>query len=97
MSPFEQADYALGQWGKYWKKNYTGLGGGELCPIVYTLLYTISDRKGTPFIYLLLIKLVPFIYLIYFASQNVQSKKGKNILQNKSGKEALKLIETTGI
>ena len=56
MSPFEQADFALGQGGKYWKKNYTGLGGGgELCPIVYTLLYTISDRKGTPFIYLLLI------------------------------------------
>ena len=28
MSPFEQADFALGQGGKYWKKNYTGLGGG---------------------------------------------------------------------
>ena len=41
--------------------------------------------------------MVPFIYFIYFASQNVQSKKGKNILQNKSGKEALKLIETTGL
>ena len=55
MPPFEQADFA-------WKKNYTCLGGGggggggkELCPIVYTLLYTISDRKGTPFIHLLLI------------------------------------------
>ena len=41
--------------------------------------------------------MVPFIYFIYFASQNVQSKKGKNILQNKSGEETLKLIETTGL
>ena len=34
--------------------------------------------------------MVPFIYFIYFAKQNVHRKKGKNTLQNKiSDKEAL--------
>ena len=66
MSPFEQADFALRQGGKYWKKNYTGLGGGgELCPIVYTLLYTISDRKGTPFIHLLLINDTLYLFNLF--------------------------------
>ena len=66
MSPFEQADFAVGQGGKYWKKNYTGLGGGGgLCPIVYTLLYTISDRKGTPFIHLLLINGTLYLFNLF--------------------------------
>ena len=68
MSPFEQADFALGQGGKYWKKNYTGLGGGgggKLCPILYTLLYTISDRKGTPFIHLLLINGTFYLFYLF--------------------------------
>ena len=66
MSPLEQADFALGQGGKYWKKNLIQVwGGGELCPIVYTLLYTISDRKGTPFIHLLLINGTLYLFNLF--------------------------------
>ena len=38
---------------------------GRLCPKVHplTLLYTIFDRKGTPFIYPLLANCTPFTYL----------------------------------
>ena len=34
-----------------------------------TIEYTISDKKGTPFVYLLLTNATPFTYLVYtFAS-----------------------------
>ena len=47
------AEFALGA-GRGTEQNFIQ---GELCPIVQplTLLYTIFDRRGTPFIYLLLI------------------------------------------
>ena len=47
------AEFALGV-GRGTEQNFIQ---GELCPIVQplTLLYTIFDRRGTPFIYLLLI------------------------------------------
>ena len=67
MPPFEQADFALGQEGECWKKKLYmfGGGGGELCPIVYTLLHTISDRKGTPFIHLLLISGTLYLFYLF--------------------------------
>ena len=47
------AEFALGV-GRGTEQNFIQ---GELCPIVQplTLLFTIFDRRGTPFIYLLLI------------------------------------------
>ena len=72
---------------------YKGGGGGqELCPIVQllTLLYTILDRKGTPFVYLLLISGTLYLFhFIHFATQNVQRKEEKNTHQNRRGEEAL--------
>ena len=75
-----------GAWGKV----------GGFCPVVqpFTVLchFTILDRKGTPFEYLLLINgtlFILFIYFIYFATQNVQKKERKNTLKNKSGHETL--------
>ena len=68
-------------------------GAGEVCPIVQplTLLYTILDRKDTPFVYLLLISGTLYLfYFIHFATTNVQRKEEKkNALQNRSGVEAL--------
>ena len=55
--------FCLGGRERYWTKFYTG----EVCPIVQplTLLYTILDRKGTPFVYFLLTNGTPFTYLVY--------------------------------
>ena len=54
MSPFEHADFALGQGGKYWKKNYTGLGGGGTqSHRVYPFIYHFGQKRypfHTPFI-----------------------------------------------
>ena len=68
------------------------MGGRGVCPIVQplTLLYTILDRKDTPFVYLLLISGTLYLfYFIHFATTNVQRKEEKNALQNRSGVEAL--------
>ena len=47
--------------GEYSKWFYTGMLRPEVQPFI--LLYTIFDRKGTPFVYLLLTNGAPLIYL----------------------------------
>ena len=39
---------------------------GRLCPVAQplTLLYTVFDEKGTPFVYLLLTNGIPFTHLV---------------------------------
>jgi len=48
--------------GRYSRNVYTGRLHPEVCPL--TLLHTIFDRKGTPFIYLPLKNGSPFTYLL---------------------------------
>ena len=54
-----------------------------------TLLYTILDRKGTPFIYLLLINGNLYLRYLFILPQKCTKKKRKNqnTLQNKIGEE----------
>ena len=55
--------------GGYSKKVYTGTLRPEVQPLLF--LYAIFDRKGTPFIYLLLKNGTPFTYLVdNFASHS---------------------------
>ena len=63
-----------------------------------TLLYTILDRKGTPFVYLFFDKWYPsFILFIYFAMQNLQRKKEKIKIHYRTKFARKPLIETTGL
>ena len=54
--------------GEYSRKVYTGRLRPEVQPL--TLLYTIYDRKGTPFVYLLSFATngTPFTYLVWNAA-----------------------------
>ena len=66
-----------------------GEGGLSHSPTL-TLLYTILDRKDTPFLYLLLISGTLYLfYFVHFATTHVQRKEEKNALRNRSGVEAL--------
>ena len=61
-----------------------------------TLLYTILDKKSTPFVYLFLINGNPlFILFLYFVTQNVQRKKEKIKIHYRTKLARKPLIETT--
>ena len=47
------------------------------------------DRKGTPFVYLLLINGTLYLFYIFILPHKIQRKKEKNVLQNESGEESL--------
>ena len=87
-------------WTKFNTKGRGGGGGGGLWNMVQplTILYNILDKKGTPFVYLLLTNdtLYLFYLFIYFATQNVQRKKEKIKIhyRTKLARKPL-IIETT--
>ena len=57
---------------EYSKEFYTGRLRPEVLPL--SLSHTVSDRKGTPFVYLLLTNDTPFTYLVQTFSSLLTAK-----------------------
>ena len=57
------------------------MGGSGLCNMVQplTLLYTILDKKGTPFVYLFLINGTLYLFYFFILPQKMYKEKKKKL------------------